>query len=87
MVNDTSDSERGNPPPPLLGYSFQLAARGLLYAPFHRQDRTYTSHGALAGMMNRSLGLKSGIDPTTHHTVSGHSTIELHVASVKLRIL
>ena len=37
-----------------IGYSFQLTARVLLYAPTHRQDNTYhslcyTSHGALAG--------------------------------------
>ena len=36
-----------------MGYSFWLAARGLLYAPSHRQDSThhslcYTSRGALA---------------------------------------
>ena len=36
-----------------IGYSFQLAARVLLYAPSHRQDSTYhglcyTSRGALA---------------------------------------
>ena len=40
-----------------MGYSFQLAARVLLYAPSHRQDSTYhslcyTSRGALAGMRN-----------------------------------
>ena len=34
MVNDHSDSERGNPMPP---------HRVLLYASFHRQDNTY--HG------------------------------------------
>ena len=38
-------------------YSFRLAARVLLCAPFHRQDSTYhglcyTSCGALAGMKN-----------------------------------
>ena len=38
-----------------IGYSFQLTARVLLYAPSHRQDSTYhslcyTSRGALAGM-------------------------------------
>ena len=37
-----------------MGYSFQLAARVLLYAQSHRQDSTYhsfccTSRGALAG--------------------------------------
>ena len=32
MVKDHSDGERGN----LLGYSFRLAARVLLYAPTHR---------------------------------------------------
>ena len=44
-----------------IGYSFQLTARVLLYAPSHRQDSTYhrlcyTSHGALAGMRNSSMG-------------------------------
>ena len=38
-----------------MGYSFRLAARVLLYAPFHKQDSTYhglcyTSRGALAGI-------------------------------------
>ena len=42
MVKDYSDSERGNLLPH-QGYFFQLAARVLLYAPFHRQDSTY--HG------------------------------------------
>ena len=46
-----------------IGYSFQLTARVLLYAPSHRQDSTYhslcySSHGALAGM--RNTGLKKG---------------------------
>ena len=44
-----------------MGYSFRLAARVLLYAPSHRQDSTYhslcyTSHGALAGTRNSSMG-------------------------------
>ena len=44
-----------------IGYSFRLAARVLLYAPSHRQDNTYhglcyTSHGALAGTRNSSMG-------------------------------
>ena len=44
-----------------MGYSFQLTARVLLYAPSHRQDSTYhslcyTSRGALAGMKNNSVG-------------------------------
>ena len=43
-----------------IGYSFWLAARVLLYAPFHRQDYTYhslcyTSHGALAGTRNLDI--------------------------------
>ena len=50
-----------------IGYSFQLAARVLLYAPSHRQDSTYhglcyTSRGALAGMRNSPMGLKKGVD-------------------------
>ena len=44
-----------------IGFSFRLAARVLLYAPSHRQDSTYhslcyTSHGALAGTRNSSMG-------------------------------
>ena len=41
-----------------IGYSYRLTARGLLYAPSHRQDNTYrglcyTSCGALAGTMTQ----------------------------------
>ena len=44
-----------------IGYSYRLAARVLLYAPSHRRDNTYhslcyTSHGALAGTRNSSMG-------------------------------
>ena len=44
-----------------MGYSYQLTARVLLYASFHRQDNTYhglcyTSRGALAGTRNSSMG-------------------------------
>ena len=44
-----------------IGYSYRLTARVLLYAPSHRQDNTYhslcyTSHGALAGTRNNSMG-------------------------------
>ena len=44
-----------------MGYSFRVTARVLLYAPSHIQDSTYhglcyTSHGALAGTRNSSMG-------------------------------
>ena len=44
-----------------IGYSYRLTARVLLYAPSHRQDNSYhglcyTSHGALAGTRNSSMG-------------------------------
>ena len=60
MVKDHSDSEKGNPCRH-IGYSFQLTARVLLYAPSHRQDSTYhslcyTSRGALTGTRNSSMG-------------------------------
>ena len=60
MVKDDSDSEKGNPLPP-LGYSYRLTASVLLYAPSYRQDNTYhslcyTSHGALAETRNSSMG-------------------------------
>ena len=58
-----------------MGYSFQLAARFILY---YRQDRTYhglcyTSRGTLAGTWNSSMGPPWRIDPTTHRTMSERS--------------
>ena len=60
-----------------MGYSFQLAARVLLYAPSHRQDNIYhslcyTSRGALAGTRNSSMGPPWGINLMTHHTTNLH---------------
>ena len=75
MVKDHSDSTRCR----LIGYSYRLTARVLLYAQSHRQDNTYhglcyTSRGALAGTRNRSMGPPhEGIDPTTHRTMSERS--------------
>ena len=52
MVNNHSDSDRGNP---------RLAARVLLYGPSHGQDSTchdlcYISRETLAGTRNSSMG-------------------------------
>ena len=60
MVNDHSDSERGNPLPP-HGLLFPISSKVLLYASSNRQDNTYhglchTSRGALAGMRYSSMG-------------------------------
>ena len=56
IVNDYSDSERGNP----RGKSFRLLARDILYATPHIQDSTYhglcyTSRGTLAGTRNSCI--------------------------------
>ena len=64
----------------IMGYSFRLAARVILCASYHRQDNTahglcYTSRGALAGMKNSSIVPPRSIDPTTHCTRSGRSTV------------
>ena len=63
MVKNHSDSERGNPLPPLSQYT-----------PFHRQDSTYhglcyTSRGALAGTRKSSMGppMKDLSDDPSHH--------------------
>ena len=58
MVNDHSDSERGN--------SFRLAARVILYASSHRQDNTYhglcyTSRGVLARTRNSSVIMSNAV--------------------------
>ena len=66
-----------------IGYSYRLTGRVLLYALTDRQDNTYdglcyTTHGALAGTRNSSMG------PTTHHTMSERSTSELCPAPVNV---
>ena len=49
-----------------ISYSFRLAARGILYAPSHRQDCTYhilwyASYEAQAGTKNRSMQWRSKV--------------------------
>ena len=81
-MKDHSDSKRGNLLLPLHGL-LQLAARVLLYAPFHRQESTYhgicyTSCGVLAGMRNTSVCPSIGIDLITHtHGATSHSIRKL----------
>ena len=70
-----------------IEYSFRLTARVLLYAPSYRQDNTYqslcyTSHGALAGTRNSSMGpshegsIRRPIAPRANSL-----TTELHLAA------
>ena len=71
IVKQYSDSERKMFCYLYMSYSFQLAARGLLYASSHRQGHTYhslcyTSRGALAGTRNSSKGPPWRTDLTTH---------------------
>ena len=47
-----------------MGYSFQLTARDILYAPSHRQDST------VVGTRNSPKGPPCGIDPTPHRTMN-----------------
>ena len=61
MVKDHSDSEKGNPLPP-HGLLFSIDSKGSFICTSHRQDNTYhglcyTSHGALAGTRNSSMGI------------------------------
>ena len=77
MVKDHSDSERGNPLPPhrLL---FPINSKGSVICTYH--SLCYTSRGALAGMINSSMGPPWRIDPTTHRTMSERSTSQLRPA-------
>ena len=74
-----------------MGYSFQLAARDLFM--HHSIDRITDSRdylinrGILAGTRNSSMCPLRGIDPTTHRTMSGRSTTELHLAPHPFRRL
>ena len=70
-----------------IGYSYQLTARVLLYAPSHRQDNTYhclcyTSRGALAGTRNSSMGKKSQVSLTGINL--GLNELELDTGSPEL---
>ena len=76
-----------------IGYSYRLTARGLLYAPSHRQDSTYhslccTSRGTLAGTRNSSMGpphegsIRRLIAPWANAL-----TTELHLTPCKMGIL
>ena len=77
----------------LMGYSFRLTARVLLYASSHRQDSTnnslcYSSCGALAGTRNSSMGpphegsIRWPIAPWANTL-----TMELHLApKLKIRV-
>ena len=60
MVNDHSESERETCCRHYMGYSFLLAERVLLYAPFHIQDSTYHSFcytsRIAGGTRNSSMG-------------------------------
>ena len=69
-----------------IGYSFRLTARVLLYAPSHRQESTYhslcyTSHGALTGMRNSSMGSPHEGSIRRHIAPWANAlTTELHLA-------
>ena len=68
----------------LIGYSFRLTARVILYAPSHRQDSTYhglcyTSRGALAGTRNSSEIVTTVISGMPLLTSQGHVTSLLAV--------
>ena len=68
MVKDHSDSDLGN----YISYSFQLAARVLLYA--HPTDRiAHINTALLHQSLNTGTRNSSRIDPTTHRTMSEHS--------------
>ena len=68
-----------------MGYSFQLAARDLLYAPSNIHNSIYhgpccSRSGALVGTRHFSMGPLSETDPMMHHIMSGFSTIGLCLA-------
>ena len=70
-----------------IGYSYQLTARVLLYAPSHRQDSTYhglcyTSRGALAVRRNSTMGPPhEGLNRRPNAL-----TTELHLAPLNKRV-
>ena len=73
MIASTTEIMKRNLLLPFHGLLFPVRSRVLFYAPSHRQDSTYldlcyTSHGALAGTRNSSMGPPCGIDLKTLRT-------------------
>ena len=86
MVKDHSDNKIRNLLPPLQMLLFYMCH------PSHRQDSTYhslcyTSCGALAEKRNSSMSPPQGIDPTTHCTMNGCSTTELHLTPMIITVV
>ena len=55
MVSDPSDSEKGNPLPPLHWLLFAISANDISYAPSHRQDRTAFDTSVVQLWMEREI--------------------------------
>ena len=86
VVKDHWDSDRGNPLPPLHGLLFPISSKRSFICTIPTDRITHTtvfvttSCGALAGTSNSLLGPPWRIDTTTHCTISGRYTTELHLA-------
>ena len=70
-----------------VDYSFRLAARDLLYSPFHRRNSIYnclyyTRHRTLAETRNNWIGPPWEIDPTTYRINYGRSSAKLRLAPI-----
>ena len=66
-----------------MSYSFRLAARVLLYAPFHKQNSTYhglcyTSRGTLAGTTNRTMSEHCYHGATSRTGIQGRKIFLFH---------
>ena len=75
-VKDYSNIVRGNHCCYYMGYSFQLAARGLLYAPSHRQDSIYHSLCYSSQVTrNGSVCPSLHYERTLYHGAISHSSV------------
>ena len=86
-VKDSSDSERGNPLPALrvdMDYSFRLAARDLLHAPFHRhQSRSSDWNDKY---LHRSIMKDRSDDPSQHERMLYiQTTAIIHILCMYVR--
>ena len=83
-------SKRKNPLLPLHRLLFLISSKGPFiiiitwtrqYTPYH----FYTTHAAVAGMGNSSVGPPCGIDLMTHCTMNRHSTTKIHLSPFTCR--
>ena len=85
MVKDHLDSKRGNPLPPLHGLLFAINSEGSFIYTISQTTTTVFVTQITEHWLERDIAQlvpPCGIDPTTNRTMSGRSTVKLHLLPI-----